>query len=96
MNKVEAIIHDAIKETPYGATTETMVEGIIEMLDLQNFVIVPKEPTRLMWVAGGDSIVQSAHARSINLHHDEVIKLVWYPMIAEAKRQPDVSEVEND
>jgi hypothetical protein len=46
-----------------------------------------KNPTRLMWAAGGDSIVQSRHTRSIKLHHDEVIKLVWFPMLEEALKE---------
>lgn len=64
-----------------GGVTKEQLAGIRK----GDLVIVPKEPTRLMWAAGGDSIVQSPHR--INLHHDEVIKLVWFPMLAEAERQ---------
>ena len=58
---------------------------IAENKRLREVIEKLKEPTRLMWAAGGGSIVQSPHC--INLHHDEVIKLVWFPMVEQALKE---------
>lgn len=53
---------------------------ICTRLEEAGFVIVPKEPTREMWAAGGDAVVNHP-----SMHHDRIIGDVWPAMIAAAQ-----------
>ena len=57
-------------------------KDIVIALRKAGYAIVPQEPTRAMWAAGGDSVVQHGVG---SIHHDEVIKRVWYPMLKAAE-----------
>ena len=57
------------------------IEGVVCELDKAGFVIVPKEPTREMWAAGGDACVTK-----VNVHHDKVVGDVWNAMVKAAPK----------
>ena len=52
---------------------------ILSALTDAGFVIVPKEPTREMWAAGGDACVTK-----VNVSHDKVVGDVWTAMVKAA------------
>jgi hypothetical protein len=55
------------------------------MTDAQAVRMVPVEPTREMWAAGGTAALQTAHQ-----HHDKIVETVWSAMLAAAPSvQPD-------
>lgn len=66
-------------------TTEECSEGIavavLAALDAMPNAdkVMPKEPTREMWAAGGDAIVNLGH-----VHHDQIIGAAWSAMYAAA------------
>ena len=41
--------------------------------------VVPIEPTRVMWSAGGDAVVQFS---PLSVHHDKITEAVWTAMLA--------------
>lgn len=56
-----------------------LAQDVMKALHRMGFVIVPKEPTREMWAAGGDAVVLKT-----NVHHDKVVRDLWTAMLAAA------------
>ncbi|MGI4811921.1 MAG: hypothetical protein ACRYGG_01060 [Janthinobacterium lividum] len=50
---------------------------ILDLLDAVGLCIVPREPTREMWAAGGDAVVGYKQR-----HHDKVVEGVWSAMLS--------------
>lgn len=63
-----------------GGTVLEQMARVVHMIGEAGYAIVPKEPTREMWAAGGDAVVNHP-----SMHHDRIIGDVWPAMIAAAQ-----------
>ena len=56
---------------------------ILDTLEAAGLCVVPREPTRAMWVAGGDAVVGKT-----NVHHDTVTDAAWRAMVSASPAAP--------
>lgn len=59
------------------ANARDALTALLALLDERGFVMVPKEPVREMWAAGGNAVVGYKER-----HHDKVVDAVWSGMLA--------------
>lgn len=62
-----------------NSDVKRVVDDVIACLGHAGFAIVPADPTREMWAAGGDAVVTVGH-----VHHDRIVEAVWTDMLAAA------------
>lgn len=59
--------------------------GPVASAEADGMVLVPREPTRAMWAAGGTAVVNT---REKSGNHDHMVEAVWQAMIAAAGEKP--------
>lgn len=62
--------------------TERLIAAIRALNDV-GYEVLPREPTREMWAASGNAVVNGKLGR---VHHDKVSQAVWDAMLAAAPK----------